>query len=550
MKKRAYGIDLGTTYSCIACIGDSGKPEVQLNSDGERTTPSVVWFDDSRVVVGEEAKGMAPVCPNDVASFIKREMGSDSFVFSCSRGDLRPEQISAYILKKLVQDANNRLGENIKDVVITCPAYFSFREREATKAAGEIAGLNVLEILNEPTAAAISYGLSADKATGTSHVMVYDLGGGTFDVTLIEISPRGINVVCTDGNHKLGGKDWDDRIIQLLIDKFQRATGIMHDLYSDPAAMQELMHMAERAKKALSAKTEVTEAFNYAGEKHRLTITREEFEEASSDLLAETVHFTQDVLSVARQKGVQTVDKLILVGGSTRMPQVARVLRDELNMEPQMYDPDEAVAKGAAIVAMAHILRSEIGDEFELETDDGGFTLETQEHLKEVADENGFSLETLTTILTPTSNVCSKSFGQLLLHIEDKVERCFNLIYRNTNLPVEASMTSYTLFDNQSAVNVTILENMEDATQEVLRHGIDPALCTELWKGTLEIKSGLPENSPIEAVFRLDESGLLHVLSRDPASGNEITAEIQTSSTIDKAELQRMRNSMNHDTVE
>jgi len=550
MKKRAYGIDLGTTYSCIACIGESGKPEVQLNSDGERTTPSVVWFDDSRVVVGEEAKGMAPVCPNDVASFIKREMGSDTFTFSCTKGDLRPEQISAYILKKLVQDANNRLGETIRDVVITCPAYFSFREREATKAAGEIAGLNVLEILNEPTAAAISYGLSADKASGTSHVMVYDLGGGTFDVTIIEISPSGINVVCTDGNHKLGGKDWDDRIIQLLMDKFQRATGIMHDLYADPAAMQELMHMAERSKKALSVKTEVTEAFNYGGEKHRLTITRDEFEEASSDLLSATVNFTRDVLAVAQQKGVHAVDKLILVGGSTRMPQVARVLRDEFHMEPQMYDPDEAVAKGAAIVAMANILRSDIGDDFTLETDDGGFTLETKEHLQEVADENGLTLETLTTILTPTSNVCSKSFGQLLLHMGNKVERCFNLIYRNTNLPVEASMTSYTLYDNQSAVNITILENMEDETEEARQQAIDPALCTELWQGVLQIQGGMPENSPIETVFRLDESGLLHVLSRDPASGNEITAEIQTSSTIDGKELQRMRKSMDHDTVE
>lgn len=550
MKKRAYGIDLGTTYSCIACIGDSGKPEVQQNSDGERTTPSVVWFDDNRVVVGEEAKGMAPVCPHDVASFIKREMGSDSFTFSCQKGDLRPEQISAYILKKLVQDANNRLGEDIKDVVITCPAYFSFREREATKAAGEIAGLNVLEILNEPTAAAISYGLSSEKATGTSHVMVYDLGGGTFDVTIIEVSPRGINVVCTDGNHKLGGKDWDDRIIQLLVDKFQRATGIMHDLYADPSAMQELMHMAERSKKALSAKTEITEAFNYGGEKHRLTITRDEFEEASSDLLAETVNFTRDVINTAHQKGIQTIDKLILVGGSTRMPQVARALREEFNMEPQMYDPDEAVAKGAAIVAMANILRMEIGDEFTLETDDGGFTLETQERLKEVADEAGFTLETLTTILTPTSNVCSKSFGEQLFHVVDKCHRVFNIIYRNTNLPVEASLTSYTMEDNQQFVKVIICENMEDATDDVLTHGVDPELSTVLWEGLLKIQPGLPKESPMETVFRLDESGLLHVLSRDPASGNEITAEIQTSSTIDKDELNRMRKSMTHDTVE
>ncbi len=551
MKRKAIGIDLGTTYSCVACISASGKPEVVPNGDGERTTPSVVWFDGDRVVVGEEAKGMAPLCPNDVVSFVKREMGSDSYRFSCSMGDLIPEQVSAYILKKLVKDARAALGQDIKDVVITCPAYFSQKEREATKAAGEIAGLNVLSILNEPTAAAISYGLSSDAVKGVRHILVYDLGGGTFDVTMIKVAKSGISVICTDGNHQLGGKDWDDRLIDLLIDKFQRATGIMHDLFSDANAMRELAHLAERAKKALSNKTETSETFNYAGEKHRLTITREEFEAATQDLLMETVNFTRAAIDSARAKGVTTIDELILVGGSTRMPMVPKILTLEFGMTPKSYEPDEAVAKGAAIVAMAQILQEESG--FTLEADgrsrDGEFILEArqQEKLQEIADANGLSLETVTKIMTPISNVCSKSFGQILCCHEDEVDRIFNAIYRNTNLPVEVEMPSYTLRDNQTGVNIQIVENMEEwpsdpaAQMRLNSEGIDPDEGTILWEGVLKIQSGLPKGAEIRTVFQLDKNGILHILSRDPASGNEIEATIETNCTISEKDKKKMR---------
>jgi len=554
MKRKAIGIDLGTTYSCVACVSASGKPEVVPNGDGERTTPSVVWFDEDRVVVGEEAKGMAPLCPNDVASFVKREMGSDSYRFSCSQGDLRPEQVSACILKKLVKDAKAALGQDIKDVVITCPAYFSFKEREATKAAGEIAGLNVLSILNEPTAAAISYGLSSDTVKGVRHILVYDLGGGTFDVTMIKVAKSGISVICTDGNHQLGGKDWDDRLIDLLIDKFQRATGIMHDLFSDANAMRELAHLAERSKKALSNKTETSETFNYAGEKHRLTITREEFEAATQDLLMETVNFTRAVIDSARAKGVTTIDELILVGGSTRMPMVPDILTLEFGMTPKSYDPDEAVAKGAAIVAMAQILQEESG--FTLEADgrsrDGKFILEAQqqEKLQKIADDNGLSLETVTKIMTPISNVCSKSFGQILCRHEDEVERIFNAIYRNTNLPAEVEFPCYTLRDNQTGVNIQIVENMEEwpsdpaAQMRLDREGIDPDEGTILWEGLLKIQSGLPKGAEIRTVFQLDKNGILHILSRDPASGNEIEATIETNCTISEKDMKKMRESL------
>lgn len=551
--KKAYGIDLGTTYSCIAWVGPSGRPEVLPNCDGERTTPSAVWFDDDRVVVGQEAKGMAPVCPGDVATFVKREMGSDSFVFSCSKGDLRPEQVSAYILKKLVKDANEFTGENIRDVVITCPAYFSFREREATKAAGAIAGLNVLNLLNEPTAAAICYGLYGDSVRDTRHVLVYDLGGGTFDVTVIRVAPGGIDVVCTDGNHRLGGKDWDDRMVQLLIDKFQRATGNMDNLYDDPAAMQELSAMAERSKKALSQRTETTESFNYQGDRQRLSVTREEFETATRDLLEQTVDFTRLVMCQAKEKGVRHIDNLILVGGSTRMCQVPEILRSELGMEPKVYDPDESVAKGAAVHAMAYLVKQELGDGFSLEADggEGGFSLETRERLEDLANEAGFSLEAMQGIMTPTTNVCSKSFGDVYYVERVGEERIINLIHRNTALPVEKSMTGYTRRDNQPGVPVMVAENMDDGSNpESCKDGIPLDECNILWKGSLDIQPGLSAGSPVETVFRLDESGLLHVLSRDPASGNEITAEVQTASTISREELQQMQRDMAQDTVE
>lgn len=557
--KTVLGIDLGTTYSCMAYINGYGKPEVIPNADGDHTTPSVVWFDDNRVVVGEEAKGMATLCPNDVAAFVKREMGSESFRFACSFGTLRPEQVSAYVLKKLVKDASAALGEEIRDVVITCPAYFSFREREATKAAGTIAGLNVLEILNEPTAAAIAYGLSEKNCSGERNIIVYDLGGGTFDVTIINVSPNGINVVCTDGNHQLGGKDWDDRLIQILIDQFQRETGIMDDLYADPVVRQELIRIAERAKKALSQRAEVTENITYHGEKQRIRVTREAFEEATEALLAETVDFTRAAMDAARDKGVTHFDELILVGGSTRMPQVARILRDELGMEPKTYDPDEAVAKGAAIVGMSHALREEIGGDFSLEGAQGGssgFSLEGEEKLRQVADENGFSLETLKGILTPTSNVCSKSFGQVLLRARDSQRRIFTMIFRNTNLPTEVSLTSLTVADNQPTVCITVVEGMEDMptskdeAERLSEDGIDVEEGVVLWEGDLTMAPNLPAESPVETVFKLDASGILHIYSRDPASGHSIEATIKTSSSIDPRDLDAMRKSMDRTRVE
>ncbi|MBQ8517550.1 MAG: Hsp70 family protein [Akkermansia sp.] len=557
MNRKAIGIDLGTTYSCVAIVGNSGKPEVLLNADGERTTPSAVWFDeDRRIVVGEEAKQEAPLSPGEVATFIKREMGRDSYVFSCSQGDFRPEEVSAYILKKLVQDASARLGQEIRDVVITCPAYFSHKEREATKAAGQLAGLNVLEILNEPTAAAMAYGLSGAQGKSNRHILVYDLGGGTFDVTIIHVSPSGLNVVCTDGNHLLGGKDWDDVMLDMLVGRLQQSADTAVDLKSDAAAMQDLRLLAEKTKKLLTSKIEVQTSYKYRGEKLYASISREEFERETESLLNRTLEDTRHAVEVARSKGVKKVDELILVGGSTYMPQVPAMLRREFGLEPVTYDPDEAVAKGAAISAMAHLLREEAGD-FSLETNtEGDFSLETKEKLQQLADEHDMTLEAISTIVTPTYNVSSRSFGEILVRQSDYVDRIYNILYKNTTLPAEATLTSYTLQDNQTGVKTRVVDNMvEMPTSDaeiyaISTEGIDPALGNVIWEGVLPIKPGLPKGSPIETIFRLSEDGLLHILSRDPASGQTIEGEVKTDSSLSVSEMRQMQRKLNNMTIE
>lgn len=557
MNRIAVGIDLGTTYSCVAYVGRDGRPQVLLNSEGERTTPSVVWFDDDRIVVGDEAKQEASMSPGEVCTFIKREMGSENYRFSCSKGSYRPEQVSACILRKLVNDASERLGQEIQDVVITCPAYFSHQEREATKAAGEIAGLNVLEILNEPTAAAMAYGLTQNHHAEERNILVYDLGGGTFDVTIINVSPKGLNVVCTDGNHHLGGKNWDEVMQGMLVDRLQMSSESAIDLLSDPAASQDMQLLSEKAKKTLTSRTEAQVSYKFEGEKLYAHITREEFDSETESLLQSTISGTKRALDIARGKGVNRIDEIILVGGSTYMPQVSVAVERELGITPISYDPDESVAKGAAISALAHLMREQIGDGFTLETDDTGeFTLETEGKLQELADDSGFTLEAVSNILTPCSNVCSRSFGQILLRYSDKVSRIYNLIYRNTNLPVEANMPSYTIEDNQSTVHIQVVDNLVEypATPEeerkLNREGIDPNDARLIWEGNLPIQPGLPAESPIETVFKLDESGLLTIFSRDPASGQEIKGEVQTACTIPAEQLNAMRNELERVTIE
>lgn len=307
---KVFGIDLGTTYSCIAYIDENGKPVVLKNAEGDLTTPSAVFFEtQTDVTVGSAAKESAKMYPEQVVTFIKRSIGQPGFSLNLNGIDMKPEEISSYILKKVVKDAEDTLrmegklgdDEQIRDVVITCPAYFGVTERDATKAAGVIAGLNVLAIINEPTAAAITYGVTDDSQNKT--VLVYDLGGGTFDITMINIKPGEIRVICTGGDHNLGGKDWDDRVLMYLAEQYQSETGTPDSILEDAETLQELSLAAERAKKLLSAKEKAPVAVNYMGERVRVELTREKFDELTEDLLTRTIDLTREMFKEAVIKG-------------------------------------------------------------------------------------------------------------------------------------------------------------------------------------------------------------------------------------------------------
>ena len=346
--KHIFGIDLGTTYSCIAFVNDFGQPEVIMNQEGELITPSVVAFEEGGYCsVGNVAKETLASDPQNVVSTIKREMGKRDFSCNYFGTNYNPEEISALILKKLAEDARIQLSEEVKDVVITCPAYFGLEEKEATKNAGLIAGLNVIGILNEPTAAAISYGLKIDSP---QTVMVYDLGGGTFDITIIRVENSRIRVVATGGDHKLGGKDWDNIIRDYVVQQYCEKTGEQSDaIYDDPILCGELELNAETAKKHLSIKLKTK--VKLKGEK--IEVTRELFNQMTAGKLESTIKYTQFTMAEAAKKGVSQYDKILLAGGSTYMPQVKERLMIEFPTIPiEFCDPNLCVAKGAAIYGL------------------------------------------------------------------------------------------------------------------------------------------------------------------------------------------------------
>ena len=537
--KKVIGIDLGTTYSCIAHVNEYGVAEVLANSAGERTTPSVVWFDGERAVVGQEAKEMSPIEFDAVCSFIKRNMGSADFFFEVNGRRYSPEQVSSLILRKLVQDASAALGEEITDVVITCPAYFFVKEREATKRAGEMAGLNVLQIVNEPTAAAVAYGVRPgenDQQNGV--VMVYDLGGGTFDVTLIQITPDGLDVICTDGDHQLGGKDWDDRLVYHFANRFTEETAITLDLHQSPELYQDLLHRAEQAKKQLTAKQSTIVKFSHEGETVRFDLTRETFEELTGDLIEKTMMLTRSVLDAAVKKGFSKFDKLILVGGSSRMPQVAARLEREFSVSPVVFDPDEAVAKGAAIIGnniqLRKIVESKLRENHSFRdlTLDVAAPEEIAEAAESVAQETGYTLEIVNRAMKNVRNVTSKSFG--VVTVEGGLFRMTrvvsNLIYRNTPTPAEVTERFATFEDHQETVLLELMENMFDSPDAPgMTFSVDES--AKLWEGELAIARNLPANSPIDVTFKIDENGLLTLIVTDPKSGNRLVQHIQTNTT-------------------
>lgn len=344
---RAIGIDLGTTFSAVGAINSLGKPEIILNSEGERLTPSVVYLGEDRVVVGKEAKELQALGDAHVASFFKRVMGDSHWVFPARDRLYTPVDLSALVLEKLKSDAEAALGEEVSHAVITVPAYFSDLQRRNTIEAGQQAGLTVLRIINEPTAAAIAYGMEKFAANAT--ILVYDLGGGTFDVTLVQIEPEQITVLATDGNHELGGKDWDDAILRHAAAQFEAEFDL--DPLSDPLAFSDLLVRAEQAKRALSAANQTTIMISYGGKAGRYVLDRQTFERQTANLMEMTIKLVEQVLEDA---GLSWPDLggVLCIGGSTRMPAVHRYISEKTGQPPLSgINVDEAVALGAAIQA-------------------------------------------------------------------------------------------------------------------------------------------------------------------------------------------------------
>ncbi len=536
--KRVYGIDLGTTYSAISYVDEHGKPVIVPNQESERITPSVVLFDGDNIIVGNTAKESAKVEPHRVVSRVKQNMGDPQFVFEHEGQVYSPEDISSFILRKVVGDAELALDDKITDVVITCPAYFGTDEREATANAGRLAGLNVRAVLNEPTAAAIAYGLEqGDDQT----VLVYDLGGGTFDVTMIEIKDRLIRVICTGGDHRLGGTLWDEAIVMHLAEEFRNQTGEESDPLDDAEVLNDLFLQAERGKKTLTQRDKAPFRVTHAGKQARVELERGKFEEITKHLLDRTIELTHEMLADAKAKGYERFDKIILVGGATRMPQIHDRVKAEFATEPEMYDPDEAVAKGAALYGLKETLQDEVKEILAptlpaAEGEGGQLNLDavTEKDVSDALDrlerQLGFTLTGPVRELVNTRivNVLSKSLGVVARNEENK-EVVVYLLPRNTEVPFEHSTDFGTDVANQAGVDIRVMAGERDSPE--------PNDCKDVGTATLNLPERLPARSPVRVKFAINRDGRLFVTATDLTSGGSIDVEFETEAVMNADEV-------------
>lgn len=529
---KIFGIDLGTTYSCIAYVDEYGKPVTVPNLENSPVTPSVVYFEPTgNVSVGEVAKQMLESDPDLVCSTIKRQMGNPEFVFNANGNDYKPETVSSLILAKLAKDAGEKLGEEVKDVVITCPAYFGLDEREATKKAGQIAGLNVLSIINEPTAAAISYGLKAEEA---QTVMVYDLGGGTFDVTIIKVDSGVIEVVATGGDHNLGGKDWDAEIQKFAIDQYvQQTGGSADDIYDDTVLLGDLELKSEKAKKTLSQ----LDKASFRLDRAKVEISVEQFENNTANLLQSTIDKTRDTMNEAAAKGVTNYDKILLVGGSTFMPQVKKRLEQEFSGIPiEFCDPNESVARGAAIY----------GQNLEAFQAALEIAKKTGKDVEEVIDEamnsqtGGWHLPSGKQPVV-VKNVVSKSYALQMQDPATRELKLYNFIFKNTTVPLEVAISASTVEANQTSVLLSVYENdyaKGSSEGDIVRDEDGKLLISDELK---PLPENLPAHAPIEVIMKIDEQSLLSVDARDLTGGRTVHMEVILQSVMSEEEFQKAK---------
>ncbi len=490
MTDYCIGIDLGTTYSCLAYIDEDGNPVVEKNFEQEDTTPSVILFNESGdIIVGSPAKEMATLYPPErVITSIKRQMGTD-YTTDIDGETFNPTMLSAVILRKMINDFNDNHGCDVKKAVITCPAYFGQNERDATKTAGTIAGLEDVTVINEPTAAAISFGFG-NAADGKKRVMVYDLGGGTFDVTILEIDGPSFTAVATDGERLLGGKDWDAAISKIIKEKVSEETGIdMETLDQDEEVAQTLVNDSETIKKRLSTAETTKGTLSVDGQKAVFTVTRSEFEAASASLMQTTIEIMDRVLA---SKGftMADIDEVILVGGSSRMPQVKKAITEKYpDAEVKVYDPDQSVAKGAALFSKSNSISPDAVPQ-------------------PVMGEDGevIAAAELPAGALQVHNVLSKTFGIKAMY-EDGTEMISNIIFRNEVLPIESTKTYYPVDDGQSAIKVEIYEDA--ANNDEAGKKIDIIDGVPVGEFMMELPMDVTTNTPIVVKFIATDEGIL-----------------------------------------
>jgi molecular chaperone DnaK (HSP70) len=545
MAKYVFGIDLGTTYSCIAYVDETGRAVVVNNSEGTNTTPSVVNFaSPTDVVVGQVAKDNAVIDPDNTVMLVKSLMGKSNYAITYNGEDLTPQEVSSYILRKLTGDAAKMLDTEVKDVVITCPAYFGDAERKATRAAGEIAGLNVLEIISEPTAAALYYGCSREQEEKT--ILVYDLGGGTFDVTVMKIAPGEIEVVCSDGNHDLGGKLWDEALMGYLDQQFREETHFDGDF--DAYDAQALRLKAEQAKQQLTGRPEVPVMVDASGKRARITLTRDMFNSLTETLLNQTIELTDCCIAKAEEKGCH-VDEILLVGGSTKMPQVKEALVAKYGMEPKILEPDEAVAKGAAIYALgSYELKVKQWEEKKKSGEVDPNDTKTQEEIKKYEQKPTASTEMIVGLGgKPIGEVVTvattKSYAlRVLVKSPDgkKVEKCNNMIIKNQPMP-DGAISVTKVFGTDEANMLSVAIEVFESDFDTEYYDVDEDF--KLGEAVLDLPGNLPENAPIEVTFSLSKEGVLEVTGRDLTNNKETRATMQasTGTTMSEEEIEKAR---------
>ena len=551
--KTYFGIDLGTTYSCIACVKAGGEASVLSNNESEQTTPSVVYFEGTdNVVVGNTAKEELRSGSEKAIARVKQFMGSDTTYDGYRRESLTPQEISAYVLRKLVQDAAAQVDGDVSDVVITCPAYFGLEAKAATRQAGELAGLNVHYVIPEPVAAAYYYATSREGLAGKT-LLIYDLGGGTFDVTVITADDTEIREVCIEGDARLGGDNWDAAVGKSLAERLARECGKPHDeVAAHDETRQILLNAAEKAKKELSSKqTTRVRVMSEIGQL-KTDFTREEFDEITRDLLDATLTLTRDVIANAQDRqGITTIDEVLLVGGSTFMPQVETGLRSMLadtglaDVPIKRADPHLAVAKGAAWYAHKCAIDGEVRQKIAEVTGQDATAVEIDEVAesvrgdaeRHVAGQRGIKLADVQRMTEQRiRNVTAMTFGVDVLDTKTGELHIQNLIMMETEVPHEASCTHYTVHPGQRGVG---MQCMESTSRDEFCPMDEGTPIGE--KVVLDFGKSLPKATPIDICFKLSGDGLLSATATEHSTKTTGKVKITTGAITSDEDLEKRK---------